>query len=158
MTNPRRPSQQLLLDAAEHVLLEDGAQALTTRRVAARAGVPNGLVHYHLGSVDAMLRALTERVGSRLVSHHRALFQAPEPFAERWRSAVAATAGDPTWAAWTRLRALSLSRPGMEVTVAVIDREWRGVLAGGAARGPGGAGGPAGRGGAGRPRQPPPRR
>jgi AcrR family transcriptional regulator len=130
MTNLPPPPRQRLLEAAEQLLVAEGADALTTRRVAAEAGVPNGLVHYHLGSVDALLQALAGRVGGRLVAGQRALFDAPISFADRWRAAVLATAGDPTWAAWTQLRAMSLSRPGLRETVAALDAEWREVIGG----------------------------
>jgi TetR/AcrR family transcriptional regulator len=41
-----------LLDAAERVLLREGYAAVTSRRVAAEAGVKAQLVHYHFGSMD----------------------------------------------------------------------------------------------------------
>ena len=46
-----------LLTAAADLVVESGWSAVSTRAVAARAGVPAGAVHYHFGSMDALLRA-----------------------------------------------------------------------------------------------------
>ena len=56
-----------LLDAAAALVVEDGWGEVSTRRVADRAGVPPGLVHYHFDSVDhltrqAVLRALRAEI------------------------------------------------------------------------------------------------
>lgn len=50
-----------LLDATEAVIAEEGWTAATTRRIAERAGVAQGLVHYHAGSIDALRREATLR-------------------------------------------------------------------------------------------------
>ena len=41
-----------LLDAAERLLLEDGYAAVTSRRVAAKAGLKPQLVHYYFRTMD----------------------------------------------------------------------------------------------------------
>ena len=50
-----------LLDATEAVIADEGWAAATTRRVAERAGLAQGLVHYHAGSIDALRRDATLR-------------------------------------------------------------------------------------------------
>lgn len=65
-----------LLRAAADVIAEDGWGAVTTRRVAERAGVRPGLVHYHFSSIGSLraeaalsvaaLPAVEEAVGSLL--------------------------------------------------------------------------------------------
>jgi AcrR family transcriptional regulator len=45
-------SRTRLLDAAEHLLLEEGYAAVTSRRVAARAGLKPQLVHYYFRTMD----------------------------------------------------------------------------------------------------------
>lgn len=52
-----RRSREKLLAAAVELIPELGWNAVTTRAVAARAGVRPGLVHYHFASVEALLRA-----------------------------------------------------------------------------------------------------
>jgi AcrR family transcriptional regulator len=46
-----------LLDAAVELIAEVGWAAVTSRGVAERAGVNNGVVHYHFGSMDELRRA-----------------------------------------------------------------------------------------------------
>jgi AcrR family transcriptional regulator len=53
------PRQQLF-DAAEQVLLRDGATGLTSRAVTAEAGVAKGVLHRHFADFDAFLTALVQ--------------------------------------------------------------------------------------------------
>jgi AcrR family transcriptional regulator len=66
-------ARERLFDAAERVLLRDGAGALTSRAVTTEAGVAKGLLHLHFKDVDAFLAALVidrieriERQGTEL--------------------------------------------------------------------------------------------
>lgn len=70
-------SRTLLLDAAERLLLQDGYAAVTSRRVAAAAGLKPQLVHYYFRTMDDLflevfrrradeqLRRFDEAVGAR---------------------------------------------------------------------------------------------
>jgi AcrR family transcriptional regulator len=49
-------TSQRLASAAVQLIAEEGWAAVTTRHVADRAGVNQGLVHYHYGSVAALRR------------------------------------------------------------------------------------------------------
>lgn len=53
----RDPRQQLF-DAAERVLVRDGAAGLTSRAVTAEAGVAKGVLHRHFADFDAFLAEL----------------------------------------------------------------------------------------------------
>jgi AcrR family transcriptional regulator len=53
----RDPRQQLF-DAAEQVLIRDGATGLTSRAVTAEAGVAKGVLHRHFADFDAFLAEL----------------------------------------------------------------------------------------------------
>ncbi|MFG2311435.1 TetR/AcrR family transcriptional regulator [Streptomyces sp. NPDC048566] len=66
-----RETRSRLLRAAAELIVEDGWGAVSTRRVAERAGVRPALVHYHFRSVDnllveASLAALREEVDAML--------------------------------------------------------------------------------------------
>jgi TetR/AcrR family transcriptional regulator len=50
-----------LLDAAEQLLLEDGYAAVTSRRVAAKAGLKPQLVHYYFRTMDDLFLAVFRR-------------------------------------------------------------------------------------------------
>ena len=50
-----------LLDAAERLLLEEGYAAVTSRRVAAKAGLKPQLVHYYFRTMDDLFVAVFRR-------------------------------------------------------------------------------------------------
>ncbi|WP_017571636.1 TetR/AcrR family transcriptional regulator [Nocardiopsis halotolerans] len=50
-----------LLDAAERLFLEKGADRVSVRAVNAEAGLNPGAVHYHFGSREGLVAALLER-------------------------------------------------------------------------------------------------
>jgi AcrR family transcriptional regulator len=53
-----RDARRQLLQAAERVLLREGAAALTSRAVTAEAGVAKGVLHRHFDDFDAFLAEL----------------------------------------------------------------------------------------------------
>ncbi|MCT9931366.1 TetR/AcrR family transcriptional regulator [Planotetraspora sp. A-T 1434] len=61
-----------LLDAAECLLEDQGAQGLTLAAVAQRAGVSKGGLLYHFSSKEALIRAMIER----LIAEFDALIEA----------------------------------------------------------------------------------
>ena len=98
MSSPAKADQRVargdatraqILRAAREVVGERGFAATTTRGVAERAGVQLSLVHYHFGAKRALLAALLEDENERLLERQRALYAAPEPLAEKWRTACA---------------------------------------------------------------------
>lgn len=68
----------LLLDATEAVIATEGWAAATTRRVAEQAGLAQGLVHYHAGSIDALRREATLRAIRRFFDQPLAAYE-PTP-------------------------------------------------------------------------------
>ena len=69
----RPSSRETMLDAAQAVVLEDGAARLTLDAVAKRAAVSKGGVLYNFPSKAALLEAMIERLISRNVSAHAAI-------------------------------------------------------------------------------------
>lgn len=55
----------MILDAAEHLMLAEGYAAISTRRVAAEAGMKAPLVHYYYPTTDDLLLALFARMADR---------------------------------------------------------------------------------------------
>ena len=86
---------------------------MTTRRVAAEAGVNHGLVHYYFGSVENLLVRVLERFTDRLIARQRAMYADPAvPFAEKWRTAMHYLDADREYQkVWYELLALSWNRP-----------------------------------------------
>jgi AcrR family transcriptional regulator len=129
----RETATSSLLDAAERLLIETGYAGLTTRRVAAEAGVNHGLVHYYFGSMEELLLQVLERFTARLIERQTAMYQADEPFLDKWRTAMNwleedVQAGYPK--VWWELQAMAWNHPEMRERLVEVDAEWRSLLRG----------------------------
>jgi AcrR family transcriptional regulator len=126
---PRELAEDNLLDAAERLLVEIGHAGITTRRVAAEAGVNHGLVHYYFGSVENLLLRVLERFTERLVARQRAMYSADIPFIEKWRTAMRYLDADREYQkVWFELQPLAWNNPDLQERVAHVNSEWRTVL------------------------------
>ena len=133
MTKTATLSQQkpedALLDAAERLLVEVGYSGISTRRLAAEAGVNHGLVHYYFGSLENLLVHVLERFTARMIERQRAMYAAETPFIEKWRTAMRFLVSDSDYQkVWWELQALAWNRPDLRERVAGVDAEWRAVL------------------------------
>lgn len=73
-------TRERLLDAAAQLIVEDGWGAVTTRRVADRAGLRPGLVHYHFRTVtDLLIEASLASARRELNAAVEALSHADDP-------------------------------------------------------------------------------
>jgi len=130
-TSRRETATSALLDAAERLLIETGHAGLTTRRVAAEAGVNHGLVHYYFGSMEELLLQVLERFTDRLADRQRAMYEADVPFLEKWRTAMRwleqdVAAGYPK--VWWELQAMAWNHPEMRDRLVRVDEVWRTLL------------------------------
>ena len=130
-TTRRETATAALLDAAERLLIETGYAGLTTRRVAAEAGVNHGLVHYYFGSMEELLLQVLERFTARLVERQTAMYEADAPFLEKWRTAMRwleedVASGYPK--VWWELQAMAWNHPEMRDRLVLVDDEWRRLL------------------------------
>jgi AcrR family transcriptional regulator len=74
-----------LLEAAKKVLRQNCYAALSTRDVAAAAGVPLSQIHYHFGSKQGMVLALFEYLNAELLDRQNAIFgDASLKLSEQW--------------------------------------------------------------------------
>jgi len=73
----RPDARVVLLEAAKKVLRQSGYAGLSTRDVAAVAGVPLSQIHYHFGSKQGMVLALFEHLNAQLLDRQDALFGDP---------------------------------------------------------------------------------
>src|SRR3979411_331456 len=74
-----------LLEAAKKVLRQNGYAGLSTRGVAAAAGVPLSQIHYHFGSKQGMMLALFEYLNAELLDRQNAIFgDASLKLSEQW--------------------------------------------------------------------------
>jgi AcrR family transcriptional regulator len=63
-----------LLEAAKKVLRQNGHSGLSTRDVAAAAGVPLSQIHYHFGSKQGLMLALFDYLNEQLLERQNAMF------------------------------------------------------------------------------------
>lgn len=74
-----------LLEAAKKVLRQNGYAGLSTRDVAAAAGVPLSQIHYHFGSKQGLVLALFEYLNAQLLDRQNALFgDTTRKLSEQW--------------------------------------------------------------------------
>lgn len=66
-------TRSAILDATEQIMREEGYAAVSSRKVAAKAGLKSQLVHYHFGTMDDLFLALFHRVEEQ---HFRLLAKA----------------------------------------------------------------------------------
>src|SRR4051812_44776328 len=88
-SSARATATEAILDAAEGLLVEVGAAGITTRKLAERAGVNPGLIHYYFGSMEEVFLRVLERSTARLTDRQRELYASDAPFLEKWRAAMA---------------------------------------------------------------------
>ena len=84
----REVNVEAFLDAAERLLVREGAAGISTRQLAKEAGQNPGLVHYYFGSVDELLLQALERFTGRILERQRAMYGSDAPFLEKWRAAM----------------------------------------------------------------------
>jgi AcrR family transcriptional regulator len=82
---PDSKSRALLLDAAEALLLEEGYAAVTSRRVAARAGLKPQLVHYYFRTMDDLFLEVFRRRADENLTRFEAAIAADGSLRSLWR-------------------------------------------------------------------------
>lgn len=126
---PPPSTEEAFLDAAERLLVDVGYAGITTRRLAEKAGANHGLVHYYFGSMENLFLRVLERFTERLIARQRAMYGSPQPFVEKWRTAMRYLEEDREYQkVWYELQALAWNRPELREPVARVNDEWRAVL------------------------------
>lgn len=131
ISTARVEAMDSILDGAESLLSEVGYGAITTRRLAERAGVNHGLVHYYFGSMEEVFLQVLERYTARLTARQRDLYAADRPFVEKWRAAMEHLVDSRETGyqkIWYELQAMAWNHPEMRARVGRILGEWQDVL------------------------------
>lgn len=74
-----------LLDATEAVMREEGYAAVTSRRVAERAGLKQQLVYYYFLTMDDLLQATFRRKTERALARLEGVLASDTPLHSLWR-------------------------------------------------------------------------
>jgi AcrR family transcriptional regulator len=127
----RETNVDAFLDAAERLLVREGAAGISTRALATESGQNHGLVHYYFGSVDELLLQTLERFTGRVLDRQRAMYDTDAPFIEKWRRAMNyieedLASGYPK--VWAELEALAWNKPEMRERLNAVNESWRTLL------------------------------
>lgn len=79
------PVRDQLIDAASQLLLEEGYAAVTTRRVADRAGLKPQIIHYYFETIDELLVAVVRKSGERNLARWAKAVASSSPLLALWR-------------------------------------------------------------------------
>src|ERR1700760_4235322 len=81
---PDAKNRGVLLDAAEALMLEEGYAAVTSRRVADKAGLKPQLVHYYFRTMDDLFLAVFRRIAEQGLAVHAAALKTEQPLWALW--------------------------------------------------------------------------
>jgi AcrR family transcriptional regulator len=90
MTAPRRigsedsATRSALVDAARQLMVDEGYAAVTSRRVAARAGLKPQLVHYYFRTMDDLFLAVVRHGAERNLERQARALASDEPLRALW--------------------------------------------------------------------------
>jgi AcrR family transcriptional regulator len=81
-------TREAILNATETIMVEEGYTAVTSRRVAERAGFKSQLVHYHFGTMDDLLVAVYERSEKDFLRRHLKALSSSKPLRALWELSI----------------------------------------------------------------------
>jgi AcrR family transcriptional regulator len=81
--NDDSATRTALLDAAEALMIEEGYAAVSSRRIASRAGLPNA-IHYYFETMDDLFIELFRRGASRSLARQDEVLASPQPLWAFW--------------------------------------------------------------------------
>ncbi len=121
-----------ILSATRAVLNRDGAGDLSTRSIAAEAGVNLSLIHYYFRSREGLLLAVLEQMNTELLQRQRRMYADPRTsLTDKWRQAARFYRGD-LRSGYVRtlleIAAAGYSSPKVAAAVRTIIRGWRELL------------------------------
>jgi AcrR family transcriptional regulator len=127
MAAPRRTGTEssktrfLLLDVTERLILDEGYAAVTSRRVAAEAGVTPPLVHYYFPTLDDLFLAVFRRRAEEQLERQARLLASDRPLHALW-----AFDNDPAAVAFTiEFMALANHRKSIRSEIATYAARFR---------------------------------
>jgi AcrR family transcriptional regulator len=127
MTSTRRIGKEssktrgVLLDATEKLMLDEGYAAVSSRRVAAAAGVKPALVHYYFPTMDDLFVALFQRGGERNMDRFARAAASSQPLRAMWQLSKEQRGA----LFLMEFAALSRHRPAVRAEIASYGRRYR---------------------------------
>lgn len=125
------PTREAIVKAASRLIIKLGHARLSTRAVAAEAGVNQSLVHYHFGTKEKLMLAVLEQMNEALFKRQTAMYDSPLSFPEKWAQACRFYEQDLA-SSYTRLlielSGLGITNPAIGLEVRKIRSQWRALL------------------------------
>ena len=85
---PDAKNRVLLLDAAEQLMMDEGYGAVSSRRVAEKAGLKPQLVHYYFRTMDDLFLAMFRRRAEEGLEVQAQALDSPQPLWALWRFSI----------------------------------------------------------------------
>jgi AcrR family transcriptional regulator len=111
------------LDAAEALMVDEGYAAVSSRRVASKAGTDAALVYYYFGTMDELFLALFRRGAQRSLERQAEALAAPQPLWALWH----ASQEQSSRALQLEFIALANHRKAVRAEIAEYSRQFRGL-------------------------------
>lgn len=122
---PDAKNRGVLLDAAEQLLLEEGYAAVSSRRVAEKAGLKPQLVYYYFRTMDELLLEVFRRRAEQGLEYQAQLMKSPQPLWALWEFST-----DPNAVVVTmEFIAMANHRPGIRQEIADFSERFRSAQA-----------------------------
>ncbi|NGO69772.1 TetR/AcrR family transcriptional regulator [Streptomyces boncukensis] len=127
---PRPSSHELILDAYESLLIDEGYSSVTLNEVARRARVSKGGLLYNFGSKDALLTGMLERLHRRAEEDREAARGFPGGVVRYYlqTSASDALTNSPLHRTLVAAQRLVLDDKRVNDAIRSITRDWRELL------------------------------
>jgi AcrR family transcriptional regulator len=82
-SNDDSATRTAFLDAAEALMIEEGYAAVSSRRIAKKAGLPNA-IHYYFETMDELFIELFRRGATRSLARQEQVLASPQPLWAFW--------------------------------------------------------------------------
>jgi AcrR family transcriptional regulator len=119
-SNDDSATRTAFLDAAEALMLEEGYAAVTSRKVAGKAGLPNA-IHYYFETMDELFIELFRRGADRSLAQQEEALRSPQPLWAFWDLLLDRKNGDLN----TEFVALANHRKAIRSEIAESSRTFR---------------------------------
>jgi AcrR family transcriptional regulator len=119
--SPDAKNRAVLIAATEQLMLEQGYAAVSSRRVAEKAGLKPQLVHYYFRGMDELLMAVFRRRAQAGLRAQAEALKSPQPLWALWRFGT--NPADVAW--WTEFVALANHRKELKAEIAYYAERFR---------------------------------
>ncbi len=122
---PENKTRAQIIEATIAIMREQGYAAVSSRRIAVRAGLKSKLVHYYFKTMDELFLAVYKRIEDEHFARLTQILTARQPLRALWRMNLDAT----NTSMVLELTALANHRKGLRTEIARASERLRGLQA-----------------------------